>query len=592
MRTVVLGIGALLSFCAHAGPSLVFSETDLPVLRQRCETGPTRAIWSKILANAETLCTPGDAGYADPASVSTGGEHRPDKLQGNVYGGRLRHWMETLGFAYWITGEERFADHARKLLVATAKAFPPDQPPMRDAYMDGWGNMMRGLAFGIDFFGDSLDAQQRKLVQDYAAAYLDAYCSKLGEPTIWWRPYHNYSGISGGGAGLLAIAMERWGGDASARWREPIRNSVEQWLTLGFDVQGAYCEGTSYAEYGLGNTVAFMHALRRRGYADLFTHPRIKMIPQFFAMSMVPGEVAFDPRNDSHGKPLSDPFMLSIANATGDRLALWFDRACSAEPSSWLSIVWAMDGVPRSASDAGLPNAIFYPGRGLLVCRTGWTQSDWMFAIEAGPFYRKTHNQADKGHFTLYGRGVKWAIDSGYGNTQEPDGAAQTLAHNCILIDGQGQALSGAGLGTYGRVLSCDISKNPATILLDCTDAYRRNSDGLKHLDLKHAHREATFHWPVGDAPGRVTISDDIVVDEREHTFTWLLQTDANNTVHFDESSSTIILNSPQGEPLTIALRASSSIRFSVEPYRDHQRIRAETTAVNPAFVATIVLAP
>ena len=74
-----------------------------------------------------------------------------------------------------------------------------------------------------------------------------------------------------------------------------------------------------------------------------------------------------------------------------------------------------------------------------------------MFSIEAGPYFPVTHNQADKGHFTLYGLGWRWAVDCGYANEHEREGRGQTLGHNCVLVDGQGQALSGAGWGTNGQ---------------------------------------------------------------------------------------------------------------------------------------------
>jgi hypothetical protein len=49
--------------------------------------------------------------------------------------------------------------------------------------------------------------------------------------------------------------------------------------------------------------------------------------------------------------------------------------------------------------------------------------------IEAGPYYSVTHNQADEGHFPLYGLVQRWSIDSGYGNTGLPGGGDQTIAH-------------------------------------------------------------------------------------------------------------------------------------------------------------------
>jgi hypothetical protein len=571
-----------------ASPSLLFSPADLSMLRERCGQAEHAAIYANVCAQADAMCTPGSEGFADPALAGMGGEQRPEKLRGNFYGSRMRNWMETLGFAYAMTGEQRYADKAIALLLASTDALPPDTPPMGPSYMDGRGNLMRGIAFGFDFFRDAMRPEQRKTIAEWAASYCRSFYVETTQTRPWWMPYHNYSGIGGSGSGLLALALRDDFPHESKQWLENSRSVVVNWFDLGFDIEGAYCEGTSYAEYALGGTVVFLHALRRATGEDLFRHPNLKRVPEFFAMSLLPGERVFDARNDAYYKPMSDPFMLGIAYGARNGLAKWLWENAADKQDNWLRILWDTDLASLSPAEAIPKRVHFYPGRGLLIARTGWNADDTMFSIEAGPFHRKTHNQADKGHFTLYGPGGRWAIDSGYGNTQDPNGTAQTVAHNCVLIDGEGQALSGAGLGTFGRVLSARIDTNPAIITLDCTDAYLRNSDGHENIAIQRAIRTAVVVWPEDELPMYFVIFDSIQMDADSHAFTWLLHADRSNRVRLNEAEAQIV-NDATGASLYVSISASAPVRAELDTYADHPRLSFTAVAINPAFAAVLI---
>lgn len=188
---------------------------------------------------------------------------------------------------------------------------------------------------------------------------------------------------------------------------------------------------------------------------------------------------------------------------------------------SFLEILWAGDVAPLDPASAGVPTEQHFRGRGLCIWRTGWTDRDVMFSIEAGPYYPVTHNQADKGHFTLYGLGHRWAVDTGYANEHEPMGRGQTLGHSCLLIDGKGQALSGAGLGTNGAILACENNDRYGYALADCTEAYNRNNRAAPGAVVDHARRHALFVYPRSGAPAYAVVMDDVRKDDQSHPFTW-----------------------------------------------------------------------
>ncbi|MCA9433660.1 MAG: heparinase II/III family protein, partial [Candidatus Omnitrophica bacterium] len=369
-----------------------------------------------------------------------------------------------------------------------------------------------------------------------------------------------------------------------------------RWLDGAFDENGANCEGTAYAVYALSNSTLFIDALKRNGGPNLFDHPHLRRVPHFYAMSLLPGESVFDARNDADYAGFWDPFMLRLSGEYNDGLAKWLFNRCFTD-RSFLEIVWENSVEPRSPWEVGEPLEEHFPGRGLCIFRTGWEEDDVQFSIESGPFFRKTHNQADKGHFTLYGLGHRWAIDSGYGNSQDPNGKAQTVAHNSVLIDGSGQALSGAGLGTSGQILDYQTHDEYGYVLADCGIAYNHNSDGHPGIGVKKALRHAFFVRPKDGLPAYTVILDDIRKDDSPHQYTWLLHTDSEMAVEVGEATAEVTPTSATGEiqespRLLVYLHAVSDPTLEVDQYLDHPRLKGSTEGVNPRFAALLLPLP
>jgi len=240
-------------------------------------------------------------------------------------------------------------------------------------------------------------------------------------------------------------------------------------------------------------------------------------------MSNLPGERTVEARNDANYAGLSNPLFPLLAMRQESPLAQWLWERCGGGTHP-LQIVWE-SSIAAEEPAAEEPLAEHFEGRGLCVFRTGWEKEDVMFSVEAGPYYKVTHNQADKGSFTLYGLGQRWAIDSGYGNNREPGGRDQTVAHNCVLVDGVGQAISGAGAGTNGKILEYADNPSFGYCLADATDAYNKNNHNQPGAVVKHALRHAFFMRPRDGVPAYAVVLDDIEKDDAEHEYTWMLHT-------------------------------------------------------------------
>jgi hypothetical protein len=560
-----------------AAPALFFGPKDLPALRERIKSPELAPIWEGILRKAENHANPQHQEYLDPENpyqVKAKGEYVPEHRHQAIIihgvGRKLSDCMETEAFAYQMTGRKDLGRHAAAYLYAIAKQYPTSNKVVTSGFAGGRGDVMRGLALGYDWVGELLTAEQRREVATVAKGYLELFVKEFEDPTKWWYKVHNYNGVNGGAAGCLALTLRAAYPDEYQGWVDEAVRIVDRWLTTGFDEDGAYYEGVGYSGYGLSNTVLLADALRRVGSAhDLYKHPVFRRLGTFYAMSLLPGERACDARNDSNYVGLSG-VPLALAKALDNGLYRWlWDH--SGSDSTFQRIVWDNDVAPVDPVTAGVPLAKRFRGRGLCVWRTGWDRTDVMLSFEAGPYLPITHNQADKGHFNLYGLGYRWAVDTGYSNEREKNGRGQAAAHSCVLIDDKGQALSGAGLGTDGEIVSYANTTRCGYALADCTKAYQKNNRNMPGVGVEFARRHIFFVYPRGEAPAYSVVLDDIRKDDKTHAFTWQMLTSRDLMTTIDETTAVLAPNDASGSayvdtPWTSSDDAVASVAAGVEP--------------------------
>lgn len=618
----VLLVGAAAGAAAES-PRLLFERSEIDGLRRKIAQPALAPVWAKILADAEAYCNPKSRRYADPSNPypmakksDRMDQRRHDALLVHTIGRRLTERMEAIGLAYQLTGRKELGRHGAAILLATVERHPVTDPIVAKGFAGGRGDIMRGLALGYDLLGECLDDPQRQRVAAACADYVEAAVKEFNNPKLWWYKVHNYNGVNGGAGGCLALALRDAYPERADAWIAECVKTIRRWLDAAFDRQGACVEGVSYSSYGLSNTVMFGDALRRNGKGNLFDHPTFRKLPEFYAMSLLPGERVYDARNDSSYGGLNAT-LLKLADACHNGLYKWLWEN-SGSDKSILRILWDNEVPPVDPVAAGVPRAEHFEGRGLCVWRTGWSRNDVMFSIEAGPYYPVTHNQADKGHFTLYGLGQRWATDCGYANEHGPEGRGQTLGHSCVLIDGQGQALSGAGLGSNGKIERYTSDDRFGYALADCTEAYNRNSARKPGAVVQYARRHAMFVYPHQGAPAYAVVMDDVRKDEQPHAFAWQMMFSDTLEAALAEGRATFGPRSPAGkaasrpasvptaksrdaEPrLVLRIHADATPSLSTDVFRPKDyhapaafpRFRATVEAVNPHFIAVLLPLP
>jgi hypothetical protein len=277
-----------------------------------------------------------------------------------------------------------------------------------------------------------------------------------------------------------------------------------------------------------------------------------------------------------------------------------------------MMIAWHHLGVEHLGAQVKSPAQLIpapygehFKGRGLCVWRTGWTKDDTYFAIEAGHYVPVTHNQGDKGHFTLYGLGHRWAVDVGYGNNQNPAGRSQTVTHSCVLVDGKGQALSGGARGTDGDVLDYINNNTFGYALIDARSAYNKNDRNMPGVPLTKALRHAFYMRPSGGVPAYAVVLDDIEEAGTEHAFTWQMITWETMKVS-EKDGGAFVVTPPGGasQPrMAVQVRAATGLDLAHAPLElsgapGHDPLKyikltatSQSTA-NPRFAALLAPLP
>ncbi|MGI5819247.1 MAG: heparinase II/III domain-containing protein [Armatimonadota bacterium] len=203
-------------------------------------------------------------------------------------------------------------------------------------------------------------------------------------------------------------------------------------------------------------------------------------------------------------------------------------------PGGYSSLNWGvhpflltrMDRAPEPMDPGDLPHARHFESMGQIFMRSGSGPEDTYATLTAGGILRQ-HRHYDNGNFCIY-RGGFLAIDSGTreGNPEQLQNYyAQTVAHNCVLIDMPDEPISNYWNGTVhvqeggqyqqvgSEVLAFETDELLTYVAADCTAAYRPEK-------CEEAVRQFVFVYP-----DHFLIFDHVRSTEPDYRKRWLLHT-------------------------------------------------------------------
>lgn len=370
------------------------------------------------------------------------------------------------GLLYRLTGEQRYRDFARDLLLAYAKLYPTLGPhPAASNQVPGrlfWQSLndsvwlVHGIQ-GYDAIRDSLAADERRTIDDNVFRRMAAF--QIGEKAAFDR-IHNHATWATAGVGMTGyvlrdpalVEMALKGSDRSGK------GGFLRQLDLLFSPDGYYSEGPYYQRYALQPFVVFAQAIEAnepsRGifrYRDgivlkaVNTAIQLTYAGYFFPLNDAMPDKSLRTEELYQGVAIaygvtSDPGLLSIAQWQGrtvlspQGLAVARDLAAGkARPFPFASLL-LRDG---PAGDQGA----------LAILRSGPGPTDQVL-VAKNTAQGMGHGHFDKLNWLLYDQGNAIVTDYGaarFLNIEAKDGgrylpeneswAKQTVAHNTLVVD-------------------------------------------------------------------------------------------------------------------------------------------------------------
>lgn len=504
----------------------------------------------------ERLMKTASKALADTASIPSCEElDKPLKDFNRQHGGyllladRMRLELEPLGFAYQVTGDRRYAEKAKRRMLALAALDRWSGP--YDGYHPKWRS---GLETGIlcttyatcyDWIHETLTPDERKAL---AAGLMkngleplkdwfdpDRYC-ELPRHEI---PYRNWNMVCCGGAGVAALALVAEDDDARRCVRQ-IRDRMRGWFLYSgkdwavrdlsasvgkrceyiepnFDEDGGYVESLGYFDYGVKKASSYMSVLKNVTREDLYTLiPASAMNPlvYFIYEGGRDGNALSDPKfGDTNVSVFPEELAAIIAARKNDPVAQWLFHKFSpgGEPRN-LNTFLEYSSELKPAGPRGDGVKLFH-GIGQVVMRDGWGPGRSMLAIK----YHQNRGHLDIGTFTLYALGSELIVDTGncpYPLRRYKDYVGVTPAHNVVMVDGgrqvrdDGKILTFLETPSYGYVCGELRKAYPKEL-----ESWRRHVLYLRPglyvvLDEMRGKGDHRYDWLIHNA-GDISVAED-----------------------------------------------------------------------------------
>jgi oligo-alginate lyase len=498
-------------------PCLFFTADQVAKLQERIKAEPSSATaWSNLLASANKAVKRENPGIAS---------------------------LEELSLAYRMTGDRRFADKARDVLLAECakpnwgeadllRRDPPWQAGL------GTARSCFATAVAFDSIYDALTADERKTMAKGIVALgiqpaLDDWV--LGDRRIHALDSmgHNWWSACVFDAGIAAMAVM----DEEPRaqgWLKRISDGSIEWFSFAgslldnkpatFDPQGGFYESVNYGSFALSQylffRLAWSHALAAPAAPEI---PLLDRAGDFFINVSYPNSGKLMNLNFGDGGLYSDgsrPVTLLWANGYRKPRYLWYLNELrnaqfreGLDRNTPFGLVYFPTEAEFAAQPAApdLPPSMLYGGMGWATLRSSWDKNATLLAVKSGMTWN--HSHADAGSFILFHRGEYLLIDSGncsYGRPEYDEYYRQDRAHNVVLFNGAAENPEDTYFG----------SKFPGTVshLMDAGDLKYVLADATGPTSHRFIRNYRQFLW-LGDV---ILIIDDLKTFEPGQ-FEWLL---------------------------------------------------------------------
>ncbi|OPZ84791.1 MAG: Heparin-sulfate lyase precursor [bacterium ADurb.Bin429] len=345
---------------------------------------------------------------------------------------QLNEHCITLGTAYALTGEQKYADAVKGVLLKLARLYPTW------TRHDRWGR--RGvlavvggrryaqqldeayaairLARAYDLVANAIPVADRAVIEKGALGdpvgeirRLQSFVGSKNNHQTWFNAAYAAVGVAIGDEALIRDSVD---GPVGLRWQ--LKASVTD--------DGLWYEGTmAYQRYAMQAVMEHLDALKRVGIT-LADDARLKSM-WTGPLNLAYPNGQFPVINDSDPASLDgwkDVFRWGYGYFNDPLLALYAD----------IPVEGAQKPELKSANLAGL---------GIAVLRGGTPENPICVMMDYGQ-HGDHHGHPDKLNIVVYAQGQEWLLDPGrltYSIPEYETWARTTVAHNTVVIDGKNQ---------------------------------------------------------------------------------------------------------------------------------------------------------
>ncbi len=377
--------------------------------------------------------------------------------------------MEYLAIAYQMTGDKKYGDKLRAMLLDIAKI-----PSWADSEMSlrkpAWRSELQ-MAHKSYQVAVAYDAVYNILTPSERKEIAQGMWRLAGEPLLgdWLLDEsrihslnsmgHNWWTSCVGMGGLLALAISNEVPEAAEAAKKAV-DALPEWFSFAgdeiqmkpksFDDEGGMYESINYASFGI--TEALLLRL-----AWLNSHPgeklpeivQMKMLPSFFSQVAYPRKGMLYSINfgDSHKNVTGESSMvLAYAMGVKDPVTLWYlnqieqNQHREGFPLNYPMGLLYVPDFSQAPSTPDLPTSHLWKDFGWATMRDSWKKDASMLAVKSGMTWN--HSHADANSFILFHKGVDIIKDAGncsYGKPEYRNYFFQSDAHNVVKFNGEGQ---------------------------------------------------------------------------------------------------------------------------------------------------------
>lgn len=483
---------------------------------------------------------------------------------------RHAHFV-TLGQAYWLTGDERYAE----AFVAQASSWMDANPPGQGInWVSSLEIALRATAWlwALHLFAASpcLDAPFFMRALKFLTAHgrhIESYLSYYFSPNTH---------LTGEALGLFYLGLALPELRRARTWRETGLRILLNQLTAQVRGDGVYFEQASYYHRYTADFYTHLVVLAESGGVALPDEVRklLAMLLDHLMWITRPDGTSPLIGDDDGGRliALAD----RPANDFRDTLATgaslfgrgdWKQVAGDAAAETlWLLGPEGLKDYDALAAYPPKQLARGFHESGYFVMRDGWTRESSYMLMDCGPHGAEVgcgHAHADALAFEFAAGGVTWLVDPGtysYADVQARNKMRSTAAHNTATVDNEPQSEPKAAFG-WGFTARSQVTEfkvgNATHTLAGWHDGYERFADPVSHS------RRARFIGTDVECglPAHLIIRDDFAARGR-HRYTLRLHFAVNCSARVD--GRLVCATAPDGSQLTICPSSSMPLRVSL----------------------------